>query len=185
MGATKDQDLAAWLTERRGVRTFEEFAEMTGISKSTLQRYESRQTPISTGSRLMLARAFGDFPSWALPRDKAGKSVAAQYPPYAPAEHRAEEQRASYGAAPVLTEFERRLTAMTDAQALVTAGLARYQLKAERHVTLHQMLTMLIVRNDITPYGLAEVLQWYAFEVRSRGNDRPATVDADNGATHV
>lgn len=171
MSATKSQDLVAWLIKRRGTMTFEDFAALTGISKSTLQRYESGQTAISAGSRLMLARALDDFPQWAIPRDRAGNSVASHYATPPSTNYRVEELRPTYGAQPEMSEFERRLKAMTDAQTVVTDGLARYDLKAEQHVTFHQMLTMLIVRNDITPTGLAEVLQWYAFDVRARAKD--------------
>lgn len=164
MSPEQQIELGAWMREKRSQSSLERIAETMSCSMSAWQRYEKGARPVPLELLLRLSETYSDMPAFAVP-PRTYRAASLQQ------NHSVQEDRPVYGAPPALGEFERRLKAMSDAQAVVTDGLARYDLKAEHHVTLHQMLTLLIVRNDITPTGLAEVLQWYAFDVRARAKN--------------
>lgn len=63
--------LVDWLRKKRGELSYAQFAEIAGVAKSSLQRFEAGGSDLSMASRLSLARAFKDFPEWALNGDDA------------------------------------------------------------------------------------------------------------------
>jgi hypothetical protein len=67
--------LRSWLRQKRGDMTFESFSELTKLPRSSLHRYENGQSRISESVKLKLARAFADFPDWAIPRAFDGTPI--------------------------------------------------------------------------------------------------------------
>lgn len=61
--------LIEWLRAKRGELSYAQFAELAGVAKSSLQRFEAGASDLSAASRVSLARAFKDFPEWALDGD--------------------------------------------------------------------------------------------------------------------
>lgn len=100
-----------------------------------------------------------------------------------------EEPRATYDALMDSDEFERALRRSVAAKAIVISGLASHGLTASEHVTLQQTLVLLLVRGDLKPAALVDLLQWYAFEVQGRGelkrNSAPAHANTDADAARV
>ena len=164
MNATGLRAFGAWLKNKRGDASIAAFAQRIGVSRSALQRYETGENKPPAELLLSLQKQFDDFP-------ELGDS-SAQYPNPTMGHHRVEEERAQYRVAPDMTEFERRLDAMKRAQAAVTTGLAGYGLAPPQHITFHQLLTHLIVQHYVTPEGLAELIQWYAFENKPKSETR-------------
>lgn len=156
MSATGLRAFGVWLKNKRGDASIAAFAQSIGVSRSALQRYETGENKPPADLLLSLQKQFADFP------EMGGDSVEKPSPQLG--RHRVEEERAQYRVAPDMTEFERRLDAMKRAQAAVTTGLVGYGLAPQQHITFHQLLTHLIVQHYVTPEGLAELIQWYAFE---------------------
>lgn len=102
MAATENERLIAWLKKKRGEMSYAQFAQLSGVSKSTLQRFEAGEGELSLASKALLAKAFSDFPSWAVDRD-----VLVRYESQIePKTHKVEEPRAPYYSGYVSRELE-------------------------------------------------------------------------------
>ncbi len=74
------QDLAAWLKTRRGNLSLDQFEKVTGVSRSSQQRYENGR-PVTLAARARYKAALADWPEWAAPSVHVRTQVNNDLPP--------------------------------------------------------------------------------------------------------
>lgn len=149
-----------WLRSKRDMASLSKIAEDMQCSMSAWQRYEKGERPIPLELLLRIVAAYSDVPDYAIPDIARPGNMS----PNVRAQRVASDDGGTYKIRGNMREFESRLEIMRRAQSVVTQGLNGYGLPPPQHITFHQLLTHLIVQQYVTPEGVAELIQWYAFE---------------------